>query len=336
MYTIVTIGSATRDAFFEGLELDYHADDEHIWTHKGICLPLGSKVKASQVTFTTGGAGTNAAVTFARQGFMNATITRVGSDVSGEEIKRELQREGVDTSFVQVDATLPTNYSVILMAKDAERTILVFRGASAALDSKQIALQAFETEWFYLNSLSGNIAILEEVLALKHKKGTKIAWNPGEDDLKKGLEFLRPYLRQVDIFLGNQEEISKLLGVPYEEEEVIFKKIDEIIDGIAIMTKGPKGAILSDGRTVYKAGTFPEKTLVDRTGAGDAFGSGFLAGFIRGGIEEGLRTASANSTSVLEYVGAKAGILRKEELANERWAGLPITKSENPQATHNE
>lgn len=325
MFDVITIGSATRDAFFEGLEFDYHRDDAHANTPESICLPLGSKVKVKKVTFTTGGAGTNAPVTFARQGFATAAIIRTGNDVSGETIKRELQGEGVDTSFIQVDVSASTDYSVILMAKKAERTILSFKEASAKLDVNQIPWEALETKWIYLDSLSGNGALLENVFALKKEKKISVIWNPGTDDIKKGLTFFQPYFDMIDVFSANQEELAELFNLPFESEKEILKTLYRTVKGISIMTKGSKGVLVSDGNIVYQAGAFPENVLVDRTGAGDAFCSGFLVGYLREGIEEGMRVGSANSTSVLERIGSKEGILRQKDLENPRWAHLEVT-----------
>lgn len=326
MLDIITIGSATRDAFFEGLEFDYHEKDPHIRTGEGMCLPLGAKVRASKVTFTTGGAGTNAAVTFARQGLKTAAIVRVGNDVSGEEVKRGSTREGIDTTFLQTDPALPTSYSVILMAHHAERTILVYEGAGAHIEAHEIPWESLQAKWFYLNSLGGNLDIMGKAMEAKRVKGVKLAWNPGTKDLSLGLEKLKPSLSSLDVFMVNQEEISALVGIPYSEEKEIFRKLDELIGGVAIMTKGSKGVSVSDGKVIYEAGTFPEKALIDRTGAGDAFGSAFLVGYLQGGIKEGIRVGSANGTSVLEHIGAKEGILHKEELEDSRWQGLEIRK----------
>lgn len=325
MFDVVTIGSATRDAFFEGITFDYHHGDAHMPTGEGVCFPLGSKLQVKNVTFTTGGAGTNAAVTFARQGLVTAAIVRLGNDVSGEEVSRELAREGIDISLLQVDKDLPTSYSVILMAERAERTILAFNGAGGSINSDEVDWQNMQTQWLYLDSISASEEILKRAVELKQRTGTKLAWNPGTKDLALGLEALKPYLGALDVFLANQEEIAALLNIPYDQEDKIFSTLDGLIPGIAIMTKGPKGVVVSDGKIRYSAGTFPEQSLVDRTGAGDAFGSGFVVGLLRGGIEEGLRVGSANSTSVLEHIGAKGGILKKEALSEERWAHVEIT-----------
>ena len=68
--------------------------------------------------------------------------------------------------------------------------------------------------------------------------------------------------------------------------------------------------------------------MVDRTGAGDAFGSGFVAGLIQASrIEYAIRLGSANATSVVEYVGAKKGIVTKNDFEkSSRWKNFKINK----------
>jgi sugar/nucleoside kinase (ribokinase family) len=125
---------------------------------------------------------------------------------------------------------------------------------------------------------------------------------------------------------ANQDEISSLVNIPLEKEREIFQALDGLVPGVAIMTKGPKGVVVSDGRIRYNAGVLPEEALVDRTGAGDAFGSGFLIGYLKGGIQEGILMGSANGTSVLEHIGAKEGILRSDQVEEERWKHIPISE----------
>ena len=97
--------------------------------------------------------------------------------------------------------------------------------------------------------------------------------------------------------------------------------------GWIVMTRGPKGVFASNGKTLWKAGIFPEKKVVDRTGAGDAFGAGFAVGLIRskGDVLYALRLGSANATSKVEHQGAKGGLLTRDEFENDsRWNDLPI------------
>ena len=83
---------------------------------------------------------------------------------------------------------------------------------------------------------------------------------------------------------------------------------------IAIVTDGANGVWASDGETLVRAGMYEDVPRKDTTGAGDAFGSGFLAQWALGApLKPALLFASANSTSVIQQIGAKAGILRRGE-----------------------
>lgn len=331
-FDVITIGSATRDAIFTSKEFKTIKSPACL-TEKCLILTLGSKIKIDDVYFTTGGAATNTAVTFARQGFKTASIARVGNDLSGETIKKDLENEGVDARFIQTDKKLATAYSVILESMIGERTILNYRGANENLKAEEIPWNRIRTKWIYLNSLSANLKILKEVVVLKKRFGTRLAWNPGGKDLALGLKKLKPYLHYLDVFILNQEEASLLLDIPYGEVKRIFRKIDEeICCGLAVMTLGPKGSYVSDGKILFQSGVYKEKKLIDRTGAGDAFGSGFTAGLMRGKNQEfdaedikyALRLGSANATAKVEHVGAKKGLLTKEGFRQKRFQNLSI------------
>ena len=333
MYDIITIGTATRDGFFMGIDF-VNIKDSRFRVGEGVCLPLGSKVEVSQVVFTTGGVGTNSAVTFARQGFKTAIICRVGIDVSGEEVIRGLKKEGVETKFIQKDKDAPTAYSVIFLTKSGERTILSYKGTGEELSEKEIPWQKLKTRWIFIGSLGGNEKILKTLFAFAKKNKIKVAGNPGSRELKilkDNPELLNGY----DVFIVNQEEASYLTGVSYQREKEVFKKLDQWVKGIVVMSKGPKGLLVSNGQTIWQAGIFKEKEVVDRTGAGDAFGSGFVAGLIKqsaassweSAIEYGIRLGSDNATSKVEHIGAKAGLIYKKDFENSsRWKDLSIKK----------
>jgi len=70
--------------------------------------------------------------------------------------------------------------------------------------------------------------------------------------------------------------------------------------------------VASDGKTIIRAGMYEDVPVIDRTGAGDAFASGFLSQWAQGkSLKESIIFASANSTNVVTKVGAKEGILHK-------------------------
>ncbi len=336
MFDIISIGSATRDAFFEGVPF-LEIKDKRFRVGKGIALPYGGKIKVPKVTFTTGGGGTNTAVTFSRQGLKTSCIFRVGKDVSGEEVIRNLKAEKIDVSYAQIDKTTPTAYSVIFLTKSGERTILSYKGAGENINEKEIPWSQLKSRWLYLDSLGGNLNLLKKALSFAHKNNIFVASNPGSGELKN-LKKHKDLLKFFDIFLVNQEEASYLTDIPYQKEKLIFQKLDELIEGLVVMTKGPKGVSVSDGKMIWQAGVYPEKKVVDRTGAGDAFCSGFISVFAKGkikkdkyrsifnkkDIEMAIKLGSANGTSVVEHIGAKTGILTKKQTQQKRWKNLKI------------
>ena len=149
MFDVITIGSATRDVFLraEGFELRQHADSP---TGTEQCFPLGSKIEIKEITFTTGGGGANAAVTFARQGLKTACIGSVAEDINGREIIEELKKEKIETKFFQKMALGYTAYSVIFIHPNAERTILSYKGEGQNLNAEKTLFKKIKTKWLFL------------------------------------------------------------------------------------------------------------------------------------------------------------------------------------------
>ena len=328
MFDIVTFGSATRDLFIRSKDFKTLKNKEFI-TGQGLCFNLGSKIYLDNLFFATGGGGTNTAATFSKQGFKTAYVGRVGKDVGGKAIKEELDDLKI-TGIISEDNKFKTAYSIIISVSLKERTILVYNGACHYLSVKDVPFAKLKAKWFYVAGLSGKSAqTLLPIINFAKKNKIKVALNPGAAQLNLGLSGLKNILNTVDVLILNQEEGAKLSGLPFDKEKEIFKKLDKYVKGIVVMTKGPKGVVVSDGKHVYSAGTFKEKKYVDRTGAGDAFGSGFVSGLNRTNkIEEAIRLGSANGTAVVEELGAKNGLLTKSRFEKEsRWKNFKITKN---------
>lgn len=336
-YDVVTIGSATRDVFLKSSALKVLKDPEHLKQlgfEKGEaeCFALGAKIEIDRPVLTSGGGATNSAVTFARQGFKTACITALGNDITANDIKLELEQEGV-TPIISTSTQNGTGYSTLLLTGGGERTILVYRGATSDLNDQELPLSEINARWVYIVPGAIEFSVIMNLINHFKSQGSKIVMNPSSHYLSLGLEKLKPMLSALDVITLNREEAALLTGEEIENEEAIFKKFDELVGGIAVMTDGPKGCVVSNGETVLRAGIFPEKTLADRTGAGDAFGSGFTAGLIHAdntseeALREGIRLGSANSTSVVEHIGAKEGILKKEGFIEPRFQNLEILKN---------
>jgi len=305
MVKICSLGAASQDVFIAGKGIRAQLDpvsNEYVEEFK-----LGAKLNVEHITFATGGGATNAAVTFARQGLESSFIGRIGHDNPGASVIAELDREHVGSDNVIYDESLGTQYSTILLADTGERTILIYRGAAQGhrpQDYEEIDFSVYD--WLYISSFAGAMDALEVIITKAKQAGVKIAINPGEAELAEA-DRLRPLLEDVDVLSINKEEAQKIVEGQTTEE---LARHGTHYCPVVIVSDGPNGAVATDGKTVVTAGMYEDIPVVDRTGGGDAFGSGFLSQWAQGrSLKESMVFASANSTSVVAAVGAKSGIL---------------------------
>ena len=326
MFDVIVFGSATRDAFLKSKQMKIIKDPNSI-TGAAECFPLGSKIELDELVFATGGGASNAVVSLARQGFKTAIVARVGLDLGGKAIIEELHNEKSSAKFIQQDQKVPTSYSLVLLSPGGERTILVYRGASKNIDAREIDFEGLkQTKWFFFcGSFAGDFKLLEKIFKIAKENNIKIAINPGSLELKFGTKRLKPLFENVSILMMNNEEAAEFFSEKVDNEKEILEKAGKLINGIFVMTKGPKGVVVHDGRQYYRAG-IPKSKIVDRTGAGDAFNSGFVAAIIDGKtVEEAIQFGTANATSKLLYFGAKKGLLKKHDWGP--WKKVKIVKA---------
>ena len=329
MFDILTIGTATHDTFLASMGIKVLRDPKHLEklgfpTGEAECFALGAKLEVDRPISSVGGGAANAAVTFARQGLRTAALVRLGADAAGDAVVTALKRDGVNVLALR-DQNVGTACSTIILAPGGERTILVYRGASEGLTRREVPFPKLVARWAYIAPGGISAALMVELLkALKERK-TKIAMNPSREYLSLGEARTKEIFKLLDAVIVNREEAAGLTGAPYRDEKAVFRKLSSMVSGIAVMTDGPRGAMVSDGTYRYVAGIFKETKRVDRTGAGDAFGSGFVAGLMqKNDVSYALRLAAANATSVVEQVGAERGILTKKSFVAPRWKYLDL------------
>lgn len=322
MVKIAAFGAASQDVFVSGkgirAELDPRTNEYmEEFTED---FKLGAKITVDNVTFSTGGGATNAAVTFARQGLDSAFVGKLGDDMAGHGVIAELDKENVDTSGVVYHPSQGTQYSTVLLADNGERTILVYRGAANSHTAKDYENYDFSgIDWIYISSFGGAFEALNAVITGAKRAGTKIMFNPGDAELNS-VDKLKPLLEDVDVLSVNKEEMKKI--VEGESGEELARHALHYCP-VAIVSDGPNGVFATDGKTVVRAGMYEDVPVLDRTGAGDAFGSGFLSQWAQGkSLKQSILFASANSTSVVTMIGAKAGILTKGVALHE----MPLTE----------
>ena len=306
---VLAIGAATQDVFVSGKSLAAKRD---VRTHQYVeMLPVGEKLELDEVHFDTGGGAHNAAVTFARQGLKASFVGKIGHDPAGAEVLRVMRREKVAIDHIATDSKLATGYSVLLLTPTGERTVLVYRGASSHMRGKDFRIPRLDADWFYITSLAGNLDLLKALMQQAKARGAQVAFNPGSGELKQTTK-LRKLLGDISVLIANRSEMETLFEET-DTKKLLLKGVKHV--EMVVMTDAQRGSYVCDGKRIYGAGQYARVKVMDRTGAGDAFGSGFVASLALGGdIEQALTFASANSTSVVQQVGAKAGILKATRL----------------------
>ena len=310
MHDVITIGAATRDVFITSKKFKTKIDKASP-TDKDLVLPLGSKINLDNIIFETGGGATNSAVTFTRQKLQTASICRIGDDPGGRIMAEQLKKEGVDIGFFIHDKANTTGYSIILVTSRGERTILVYRGASAHFSEDMIPKTKLDAKWLYISSLGGNVKLLRKLVNWAEKSGLKTAVIPGGAELSYGAKVLAPIFAKSDVVIMNKEEAASLTGIPYDKKEKIVRQMCLLTRGFGVVTDAQKGATACDQQYFYHIGTHGNPAK-DRTGAGDAFASGFVAGLIKyENVEGALELAADNASNVVNFFGAKKGIIRQ-------------------------
>jgi len=345
MFDVLTIGTATRDIFLTSPYFTVLRDPEHLRKiglveGEATCFALGAKIDVGEPIFTTGGGATNAAATFARQGLKTAAMVSLGDDESGRAVLADLAADKIEPLVFHAPKK-PTAYSTLLLSKTGERTVLVARGAADELRVTPSLLAKAKARWVYIAPGGISFSVMTKLVNHFAAQGTHIAINPSGHYLQYGVRRLQPMLKKAHVVILNRAEASRLTGTAHDNERAIFRRFESLFSGLAVMTDGSKGVMVSNGKTIYKAGIFKEKTLIDRTGAGDAFGSGFVTGLLKGSaqvkpgeaypahaVEEAIRLASANATAVVESIGAKAGVLTASQFSRDpRFKNLVIRKT---------
>lgn len=310
MSRIVTIGAALQDIYmldrddFEGVEL---GNSVSIFGK----MVIGSKIDIDKVRFEIGGGGANAAVTFARHGHETILMSNIGQDASGDAVLACLDRENIDSSYVEFTG-VHTGCSVVLVdVRKAERTILTYRGASASFANLQAEdLDSIQPDWLYVAGMRGEMEQLLAFFERARALGAKIMFNPGDAEIAQ-LDKLIGLLDLVDVLLVNKQEAARMVpGVVLTELVAHLANYCPMV----LITDGMMGAIATDRKKTYRLGVYEQGRMRDRTGAGDAFGSGFLAEWAKGAkFERALQFAAANASKVTQQYGAQTGILTGAE-----------------------
>ncbi len=311
---VISVGDIVTDVFIKLLDdqARVYDDDQGHW----LTMPFATKIPFDSAETIKGvGNAANAAVAFAKLGLNSAFATNVGGDQEGRDMIASLQTNQVDTRFVSINQDKISNVHYVLRYQ-VERTILI---RHEAYDYHWPHLRPNEMpSWLYFSSISQHAMDYHDQVAdwLEVNPEVKLAFQPGTFQMDAGVDRLRRIYARSDVLILNREEAAFVTGGNHEDFFDLLNRMHSLGAKIAVITDGPHGAVASDGNEAYRMPLYPDPAPpVDRTGAGDAFASTFVAALIKGNnIAGALQWAPINSMSVLQKVGAQAGLLSEADL----------------------
>jgi ribokinase len=308
MQEILTIGSSLIDTFIQSPHFAVERGSDGV----KLCQLYGEKLEVSSFEVRTGGGGSNTAVGFARAGFTVASITETGRDVFAQVLLDDFHKEFVSTRHVVQEKKEQTGGSVILVGPDGGRTVMVHRGASSQLDPHDIPLQALkDCTWLHLSSISGRLETLQTIGDAMHTSRGFLSWNPGRGEL----ELLQTGRLRIE------DMACKILFLNKSEWESIKRLHESILTtiGEVVVTDGSSAGSVFLGPSTSDAIEFvpPQTETVDETGAGDAFAVGYVTARLHvKEPEEAVGWGLHNAQSVIQYFGAKQGLLTQAQMAH--------------------
>lgn len=322
-FDVLSVGDIVTDAFIKLIDNQAHV--QHNVHGAWLTMPFGVKIPfdRAEVVEAVGNAA-NASVSFARLGLSSGLVSNVGGDQYGRDMINALHKNHVDSRYVHINPGKKSNYHYVLWYK-AERTILIkheeYDYYWPHLNEKEIP------KWIYFSSISKNALPFHDDLVewLERHPDVKLAFQPGTFQIEAGTQRLSKLYKRTEVLLLNRDEAVEVAGGKRDDIHDLFDRLHELGPKIAVITDGPHGASASSPEGRFKMAAYPDpKPPYDRTGAGDAFSSTFVAALAKGSnIEGALQWAPINAMNVVQFVGAREGLLTEHGL-NELLKKAPV------------
>lgn len=305
---IIVIGDTCIDIFLELDKGEFEVRHEHRPEQKKICFNYADKIPVEKMTKMMACNACNVAVGVRRLGITSSLVTYIGKDEEAKLVIRGLLAEGVDMRFIKQDKR--TNFSTVLNY-NGERTIFVYHEPR---DYKLPSLP--KAKFVYLTSMrTGWEVIVDDLVKYLDRTGTRLAYQPGTFQLRAGVKVSQQLLDRTEVLFVNKEEAALFTGKPVSTPITqMLTAVHRLGPRIVVITDGPKGSYASDSSGQYELGTF-DVPVVERTGCGDAFATGFMCALAQGkDIAEAMRWGSFESAGVLQQIGPQAGLLKKKDV----------------------
>lgn len=282
-------------------------------------VPPGQQLAMlEKIKFTVAGTAAAPSVNLAKMGYDVATVGRIGNDSIGDFVANTMADYGVDVSNLKRDPELQTSASLLPIRHDGSRPALHVIGANAALTEDDVPWDVVEgVEIFHMGGAFILPGIDGEPMARILKKAKEMGKITTVDFLMSprpdAQDIIGPAIQYIDYLMPNIEEAGWLVGT--EDRAEIIKWMHKMGAGTTVLTMGEEGVSIAangENETVLPAYKID---VVDTTGCGDAFTSGFISGLLDGlSAEESAERGLVTGSLVATGLGSDAGIIDKQQV----------------------
>jgi sugar/nucleoside kinase (ribokinase family) len=264
--------------------------------------------------FVSGGSVANTAAGLAELGGRAGFIGAVAEDEAGRTYVENLRSAGVEYQPTISESaggeSLGTGRCIVLITEDADRTMGTYLGAASTLTPDGVPLPIIERASItllegYLWDVPAAKEAMRLAAATAHRADGSVALSLSDPFCveRHQREFLDLLLDDIDILLGNEEEITMLFGATSYSGALAAAEETGLL---VVITRGPKGAVVLTAHGPEEVAAAPVEKVVDTTGAGDLFASGFLYGMTHGMSPiDSTRLGGLCAAEVISHTGAR-------------------------------
>lgn len=308
-FDVLCVGSAKIDIF-----LSIPEDSSYVHLNKktnSLSVAYGQKIPAESCSLILGGNACNVAVGLSKLQMKTAVMAEIGKDEFSQKIINGLKAENVNSNYLIQNPNSPSSFSVILSFQE-ERTIF----GQHSKREHNFSYESVSAKLIYLTSLGLEWKnAYQKTLEFVKKTATPLAFNPGTPQLNCGVENIRNILSITDILFVNKEEGEMLVSTKEKEMQNLMLKIKQLGPKIIVITDGEGGSYAMTERNEFFFQPITPTTIVEKTGAGDAYASGFLAAVLLSlPTQTAMKWGTLNASSTMSAVGAQNGLLSKKEI----------------------
>ncbi|MDH3646082.1 MAG: adenosine kinase [Gammaproteobacteria bacterium] len=261
-------------------------------------------------TEMSGGSVGNSIAGFANLGGTAAYIGRVAADQLGAIFAHDMKSLGVEMRLPPETRQAPTARSHVLISPDGQRTMQTYLGACTEIAPKDISATTIGRPEIIL--IEGYIwdtphgpEVTQRAMDLAHRAGARVALSLSDDQcvIRHHEAFTDAIGKRVEIVFANEAEITTLLGTDNFDEAVTRAAESNVLYAL---TRSEKGSVVVQGSQMHAEPAETVETVVDSTGAGDAYTAGFLYGLSRHEpLADCAKLGTRCAATVIQQVGAR-------------------------------